>query len=245
MLRTIKNELVIFYSSKAVRVIYAAVCLIAGLAQTMLPYEKEMQLVAPGFAAEAAIGAFYGVVVAFLTGKMFESDLKNGTIINILSCGTGRTAYFAGKIAVMLIHSFLFPLLLSLVVLAFPLAGGLRDVDTSTEDIIVSNIISLVILFLVTLAESLIATVFYLVLTSFTSAVVVSAIVAFAEYLITLVAFRNIPVMLSPIGVFLKVVRTTTVETVKTVFLPAVVMLFIYILVLGCVFYRQSNRNEY
>jgi hypothetical protein len=245
MLKMLKNELVIFYSSVSVRAIYIAICLIAILAQVLLPYETSMQLAAPGFAAQAAIGAFYGVVVAFLTGKAFEKDLKNGTIINVLSCGTGRTAYFAGKCILLLIHSFLFPLMLSLVVLAFPLIKGIGDVNIPVEDIIISNIISFVLLFLMTFAESLIATVFYMLLSQFISSVIVSALVAFSEYLITLVIFRNVPVILSPIGIFIKVVNRITVDNIKAVFLPATVMLVIYISVFGYVFYLQSKRSEY
>lgn len=239
------NELSKFFSARSTHRIYSAVAIIELLMVILLPFKQSDLILGSAISMQGLIGAFFGVLNVFLAGIIWEPDLGKGTIINVLSAGTGRTKYFFTKLFAMLIQSFLFTALISVIGFSYALIVGKGFSDFTGKDILIANICSFTIVFLVSFVFELLAACSFLIFTNFAGAMVVASVISFAEFVVsTNIAFRNGAVF-SPSSVFANTIRNINVETLTEMIKRGSFVLGVYIFVLGFCGGILNERNEY
>ena len=241
----LKNELKIYYSAISVRIMYAivAVCIIGMF--LLMPFKRNEALLAPGTFAQASLGILFGVVIVYMTGKVWENDLRRGTIINILSSGTSRTEYFLSKLGVLVVQCLAFSIFVSAIVLVLTGLFGSGTIECTFFNALVSNILSWILVFMTYIAESLIATVFFMAINSFSYAFVAAIAFVIAEYFIAYFYMAKSLTAVLPITIFFRLVKDINPDTAMNVFVHDSWIIVLYILVAGAICFVLNKRNEY
>lgn len=185
-MKVVIMEIKKFYANKTVRNTYICVISLIFILEYLLEDEKAYFILIPALAVQGLFGIAFGLVSVFLVGKIWENDLSDGVIKNILSSGVTRGKWFAAKFKVMVFQCFTFTILTSSAGIIIGLISGAKPQEYSRCEIILKNIQSFLAVFLTLLVYGAISTFIFLFIKNFRFALLVAMTVPFLECVVSL-----------------------------------------------------------
>ncbi len=243
-----RNELRIFYSSKSVWFVYVFIIIVTAFLNILIGVDPWKMVVAPGIMGFLVLMALFGALNAYVTGLIWRQDLGGGTIINIISSGTTRTEWFLCKVAMIVIECFVISLLSYISGTVYGLLAGADYSNLSDKTVLRSNLSSLLIIFVISLAYSFIATIFFFLIRSYSFALVIAMIATFLGSLAIVAFLLDYAITVSPVIFLYKAlgaVDAADPEKVIKTFEQGALIMLIYIAVFGGISFLRCLRKEY
>lgn len=247
-MKIIINDFMVYYSLKPVKIVYCVIPVSIIILQYLVGIDSELLLFAPGVAVQSMFGGTFGAITVFLTGMVWESDLRGEVIKNIVSSGIDRFRYCAHKLIFIIISALIFSFEVSCVGGVIGHLDGPQGMIPPTKDLLITNFCSFLAVFFIIVTYGFLATVIILRLSTFSLALVVSIIISFLECLVNLSFLGNYERIITPFGFFLKAIQMVESHNnsgfINTVSNGCGVML-IYLIFCGIMSFFFCNKREF